>query len=97
MGIVLGRLFAVVAVVSGVAGCERRHPAVIGVAFGEKQPNVMDVAQDEIRRRYPDGAPIVLTPSSEPAEEGAPGAVTVASRLTRLPGVVGVVGHADSR
>lgn len=96
MGIVLGRLFAVVAVVAGVLSCERRHPAVIGVAFGD-DPNVLDVVRDEIRRRFPDGTPVVRTPSSEPSEEGAPGAVTVASRLTKLPGVVGVVGHADSR
>jgi len=94
---VLGRLLTVVAVLAGAAGCERRHPVVIGVAFGEGRPGVLDVVQDELRRRYPDGSLAVRPPSAEPAEEGAPGAVTLATRLTKLPGLVGVVGHADSR
>jgi branched-chain amino acid transport system substrate-binding protein len=97
MGSVLGRLLTVVAVLAGAASCERRHPAVIGVAFGEGTPGVVEVVQDQLRRRYTDGSPTVRPPSQEPAEEGAPGAVTLATRLTRVPGLVGVVGHADSR
>ncbi len=97
MGNVLGRLFAVVAVVAGTESCERRHPAVIGVAFGEEHPSVLDVAQQELRRRYAERTPAVVLPPLEPSEEGAPGAVTVATRLTKTPGLVGVVGHADSR
>ena len=98
MGFVLGRLFAVVAVVAGAVGCERRHPAVIGVVFGEEQhPNVLDVVRDELRRRYPDAPPEIRSPRTQQVEEGAPGAVTVATAFTKVPGLVGVVGHVDSR
>jgi len=97
MSSVLGRLLTVVAVLAGAASCERRHPAVIGVAFGEGTPGVVEVVQDELRRRYTDGSPTVRPPSQVPAEAGAPGAVTLATRLTRVPGLVAVVGHADSR
>jgi branched-chain amino acid transport system substrate-binding protein len=95
-GVVFGRLFTVVAMLAGAAGCERRHPAVIGVAFGEDHPNVLDVAREELQRRYADSAPRIFI-STEPAEAGAPGAATFATRLTQIAGLVGVVGHADSR
>jgi len=92
-----GRVLAVVAALMGMAGCGQRHPAVIGVAFGEEHPNVLDVARDDLRRRYAEDVPEVRSGQAELVEEGAPGAVTLASRLTKLPGIVGVVGHADSR
>src|SRR5260370_8193238 len=96
MGFVLGRLFAVVAVVAGAVGCERRHPAVIGVVFGEEQhPNVLDVVRDELRRRYPDAPPEIRSPRTQQVEEGAPGAVTVATAFTKVPGLVAVVRHVD--
>ena len=97
MGIVLGRLFAVVAVVAGAVSCERRHPAIIGVAFGDDHPGVLDVVQDELRRRYASVAPRLVTSAPQPTVTGAPGAVTVATYLTQLPGIAAVVGHADSR
>lgn len=95
MGVLLGRLFTVIAVVLGTAGCERRHPVTIGVAFGE-DARILSVVQEELRRRYGDDMPHVRPPSSEVAE-GAPGAVTLATQLTQMPGLIGVVGHADSR
>ena len=84
MGVLLGRLFTAVAVLTGTAGCERRHPVIIGVAFGE-DPRILSVAQGELRRRYGDDMPHVRPPGSEASEPGAPGAVTLATRLTQVP------------
>src|SRR5262245_54542883 len=96
MGAVLGRLLTVVLVLAGTAGCERRQPAVIGVAFGEDHPNVLDVVQQELRRRYGDSSPSIRV-AGDTGAQVAPGAVTLATQLTHLPGLVAVVGHADSR
>ena len=51
MGFVLGRLFAVVAVLAGAAGCGQRDAAVIGFAFGEEHPGVLDVVHHEFSGR----------------------------------------------
>lgn len=95
MELVLGRLLAVVAVVAGTASCERRHPVVVGYAFGDDHPNVLDV----VRARESTGSrrPEIVDATGMTIEQGPPGQVTMASRFAAYPGLVAVVGHGDSR
>ena len=96
MALVLGRLLAAV-VVAGTVGCERRHPVVIGFAFGGEHPGVLDVVHAEFALRPGEREPEILSATGFIAETGAPGQVRVATRFAAIPGLVGVVGHADSR
>ncbi|HKC38866.1 MAG TPA: ABC transporter substrate-binding protein [Gemmatimonadales bacterium] len=97
MGFLLGRLFAVVAVLAGAAGCGQRDAAVIGFAFGEEHPGVLDVVHHEFIGRPAEREPRVVTATGLIGTGGAPGQITIASRFAATPGLIGVVGHGDSR
>jgi len=97
MGFVLGRLFAVVAVLAGAAGCGQRDAVVIGFAFGEEHPGVLDVVHHEFTERPAEREPRIVTASGLISAGGAPAQITLASRFVATPGLIGVVGHGDSR
>src|SRR5258706_1208270 len=79
----------------GIAACDRR-PAIVGITYWDPAPSVIDVVREEVGR-WPGGAPAEIRQPSSYLETHAEREVDGAAQLTRLPGVVAVVGHQDSR
>lgn len=97
MGLVLGRLLAVVAVVVSASSCERHQPVVIGFAFGTATPSELDLVRPGGRDSVSGATPKLVDAAGMIVEPGPPGQVTMASRFVAMPGIVAVVGHGDSR
>ncbi len=79
----------------GSSACDRR-PAIVGTTYWDPPPSVIDVVRAEVGR-WPGGAPAEIRQPSSYLETHAEREVDGAGQLTKLPGVVAVVGHQDSR
>ena len=99
MGLVLGtaRQIAVVVALTGLMSCERRQPVVIGFAFGRQYPGVLDVVHAAFAQQPGAPEPEIIDAARLIVTIGPPAQVTLASRFVAIPGLVGVVGHGDSR
>ena len=82
-------------VLLGSLACDRR-PAIVGATYWDPSPNVIDVVREEVGR-WPGGAPAEIRRPASYLGTHAEREVDGAAQLTRLPGVVAVVGHQDSR
>jgi len=87
--VVLGAAWA------GISACNRR-PAIVGTTYWDPSPSVIDVVREEVGR-WPGGAPAEIRKPSSYLETHAEREVDGAAQLTKLAGVVAVVGHQDSR
>ncbi len=79
----------------GSSACDRR-PAIIGTTYWDPSPSLIDVVREEVGR-WPGGAPAEIRKPSSYLETHAEREVDGAAQLTKLAGVVAVVGHQDSR
>lgn len=82
----------------GISACERQ-PAILGLTYRGSSPgvpSVMNVVRQEVGR-WPGGAPAEIRVPSTYLATHAQGEMENAAQLSVLPGVVAVVGHADSR
>jgi branched-chain amino acid transport system substrate-binding protein len=84
--------------VLGTFACDRR-PAILGLTYRGSSPgvpSVMQVVRQEVGR-WPGGAPAEIRIPASYLTTHAAGEMENATQLSGLPGVVAVVGHADSR
>lgn len=82
-------------VMLGSFACDRRPP-VLGLAYTEPSPNVIDVVREDVGR-WPGGAPAEIRTSRSTLPTHAQREVDRAAQLSTLPTVAAVVGHQDSR
>lgn len=93
-GLLVAQL-AVLGAACGISACDRRPP-ILGLAYRDPSPNVIDVVREDVAR-WPGGAPAEIQTSSSRLATHAEREMDRAAQLSALPGIAAVVGHQDSR